>query len=92
MSRRTLPVYQHRKHSKTFTGCWTCRARKVKCDEERPECRRCCQKGLECEGYDIRLHWVTPETVDGGASSPVQASQVKCRRSSVALGVFVLFC
>ncbi|KAH7254814.1 fungal-specific transcription factor domain-containing protein [Fusarium solani] len=51
-----------RKHGKTFTGCWTCRGRKVKCDEARPRCRHCLKKGIECEGYDIRLHWLPPET------------------------------
>ncbi|KAI8712673.1 Zn(2)-C6 fungal-type domain-containing protein [Fusarium sp. LHS14.1] len=51
-----------RKRGKTFTGCWTCRSRKVKCDEARPRCRHCLKKDIECEGYDIRLHWLPPET------------------------------
>ncbi|KAJ5082329.1 hypothetical protein N7532_011372, partial [Penicillium argentinense] len=51
-----------RKHNKTFTGCWTCRARKVKCDERHPACKQCIQKGVSCEGYDVRLHWMVPDT------------------------------
>ncbi|OJJ48602.1 hypothetical protein ASPZODRAFT_1631609 [Penicilliopsis zonata CBS 506.65] len=39
------------------TGCWTCRIRKVKCDEEKidvagqkgPQCRRCATARLACE-------------------------------------------
>lgn len=45
------------KRAKTFTGCWTCRARKVKCDLKRPGCMRCDKSGLECGGYDIKLRW-----------------------------------
>lgn len=44
-------------HTKTFTGCWTCRERRVKCDEEHPYCRRCQRSGWECKGYDLRLEW-----------------------------------
>ena len=33
------------------TGCRTCRARKVKCDEARPDCQRCVGSGLQCQGY-----------------------------------------
>ncbi|KAH9828077.1 Component of the argr regulatory complex [Teratosphaeria destructans] len=46
--------------SKTFTGCWTCRRRKKKCDERRPDCLRCEQRGQECEGYGARLQWLPP--------------------------------
>ncbi|KAI1454138.1 hypothetical protein F4805DRAFT_333930 [Annulohypoxylon moriforme] len=30
------------------TGCYTCRARHVKCDEEKPKCGHCVRKGYEC--------------------------------------------
>lgn len=52
----TKPVTKS-KRAKTFTGCWTCRARKVKCDLRRPSCVRCIRSGLECGGYDIKLRW-----------------------------------
>lgn len=45
------------RRAKTFTGCWTCRSRKVKCDLRRPGCIRCAKSGLECGGYDIKLRW-----------------------------------
>ncbi|KAL4820003.1 hypothetical protein BDW67DRAFT_173263 [Aspergillus spinulosporus] len=32
-------------------GCITCRIRRVKCDEERPHCRRCQSTGRRCDGY-----------------------------------------
>ncbi|RDW75808.1 hypothetical protein BP5796_06629 [Coleophoma crateriformis] len=33
------------------TGCTTCKARRVKCDETHPECIRCQNLGRECGGY-----------------------------------------
>lgn len=33
-------------------GCTTCRRRRVKCDEAKPECQRCIKLGTKCEGYD----------------------------------------
>lgn len=38
-------------------GCATCKRRKRKCDETRPACMACRAKGIECDGYDIRLRW-----------------------------------
>lgn len=36
------------------TGCWTCRIRKVKCDEGRPVCGQCTRLGHVCD-YSARL-------------------------------------
>ncbi|OHE97081.1 hypothetical protein CORC01_07690 [Colletotrichum orchidophilum] len=36
---------------KTRTGCFTCKVRKVKCDEAKPECKRCSNTGRICDGY-----------------------------------------
>ncbi|KAI1436439.1 hypothetical protein GGR50DRAFT_651306 [Xylaria sp. CBS 124048] len=47
---------------KVKTGCRTCKARRVKCDEGRPACSRCVSTGRACEGYGI---W-------GGGSTGVQ--------------------
>ncbi|KAI0815486.1 hypothetical protein GGR55DRAFT_686331 [Xylaria sp. FL0064] len=33
------------------SGCENCKARHIKCDETRPYCRRCSQKGWICGGY-----------------------------------------
>ncbi|CRG90063.1 Autophagy-related protein 2 [Talaromyces islandicus] len=35
------------------SGCGTCKARKVKCDEKRPVCDRCISTGRTCEGYGV---------------------------------------
>jgi Fungal Zn(2)-Cys(6) binuclear cluster domain len=40
------------------SGCWTCRARKRKCDERKPTCMQCTEKNLHCSGYSRRLIWI----------------------------------
>lgn len=37
-------------------GCWPCKARKVKCGEEKPSCLNCQRQGETCD-YSIRLNW-----------------------------------
>lgn len=46
-----------KRRNKSFTGCWTCRERRVKCDQARPSCKRCNTAGISCQGYGIRLVW-----------------------------------
>ena len=48
------------RRSKTFTGCFTCRSRKIKCDLTKPQCEKCTRAGLICAGYDIKLRWSDP--------------------------------
>ncbi|CAK7208729.1 hypothetical protein SEUCBS140593_000271 [Sporothrix eucalyptigena] len=42
--------------SRSRSGCWSCKARKVKCTEERPSCSKCLKGGYQCD-YGIRLNW-----------------------------------
>ncbi|QKX63218.1 uncharacterized protein TRUGW13939_10387 [Talaromyces rugulosus] len=46
------------------TGCYTCRQRKVKCDEGKPGCQTCGQLGLCCEGYAPRYKFADPKTFE----------------------------
>ncbi|KAF5598647.1 Component of the argr regulatory complex [Fusarium pseudocircinatum] len=62
------PPQKPKKNTKTFSGCWTCRVRKVKCDEAKPHCLQCRRKGTQCEGYGVRLQWVNDN--DNDAESP----------------------
>ncbi|KAH1912095.1 hypothetical protein KXV48_001572, partial [Aspergillus fumigatus] len=43
------------------TGCYTCRLRRKKCDEERPACTACTKLGLKCD-YKPPQWWVSAET------------------------------
>ncbi|KAF3076710.1 hypothetical protein CFAM422_001826 [Trichoderma lentiforme] len=38
-------------------GCWTCRARKVRCDLRKPTCTNCAKALQPCKGYGMQLSW-----------------------------------
>ncbi|KAI9641246.1 hypothetical protein NHQ30_010046 [Ciborinia camelliae] len=40
---------------KVRSGCATCKRRRIKCDERKPECNRCLVFGSPCEGYGVRI-------------------------------------
>jgi hypothetical protein len=44
------------KRTRSRFGCWPCKARKVKCGEEKPICRNCERQGETCD-YKVRLNW-----------------------------------
>ncbi|KAF4423821.1 Aspercryptin biosynthesis cluster-specific transcription regulator atnN [Colletotrichum sp. SAR 10_70] len=50
---------------KVKTGCRTCKARKVKCDEAKPKCVRCTSSGRQCAGYEPTIEhglaWYRPQ-------------------------------
>ncbi|GKZ88450.1 hypothetical protein AnigIFM59636_008309 [Aspergillus niger] len=50
--------------SRTRTGCWACRARRVKCDETHPVCRRCARNNRCCE-YSLQLTWLDESIAKG---------------------------
>ncbi|KAF1942681.1 hypothetical protein EJ02DRAFT_488232 [Clathrospora elynae] len=54
MPRPKKPGVEPKKRSRN--GCWPCKARKVKCGEERPHCTKCERQGETCD-YGIRLNW-----------------------------------
>lgn len=61
-----------KKKSKTFTGCFTCRSRKIRCDLRRPSCKNCKKAGLFCGGYKIKLRWLRPLRFRQGKTTPIQ--------------------
>lgn len=42
-----------RSRPKVKTGCITCKIRRVKCDEKRPDCEKCTGTGRKCDGYSV---------------------------------------
>ncbi|KAJ5587651.1 uncharacterized protein N7459_003416 [Penicillium hispanicum] len=42
--------------SRSFTGCTRCKARRQKCDEQKPTCGRCQTAGVQCK-YAMQLQW-----------------------------------
>lgn len=42
------PIVDQKKHKRTRSGCYTCRSRRIKCDESRPVCDRCRKGSRDC--------------------------------------------
>ncbi|EME39897.1 hypothetical protein DOTSEDRAFT_99043, partial [Dothistroma septosporum NZE10] len=92
----TIPVVRVRaKHSKTRTGCRTCRLRHVKCDEERPSCRACNRAGRVCAGYDhvpSSTQSLGPRRLEPLMPRPLFTPLVSLRdHESISLDFFRLF-
>ncbi|KAF3936372.1 hypothetical protein ABW19_dt0200231 [Dactylella cylindrospora] len=58
--------------NRTKTGCITCRRRKKKCDEGKPECNNCKRGGFVCEGYAGKIPFQGPPIRT--ATSPTRPS------------------
>lgn len=56
---RKHPVSETRKtaHTRSKTGCATCRRRKKRCDERKPSCLACEKNNVVCEGYEPKQQW-----------------------------------
>ncbi|KAK9319761.1 hypothetical protein V1517DRAFT_265644 [Lipomyces orientalis] len=52
----TTPAKCVKKVPRSRNGCWTCRNRKVKCDEAQPKCKPCARLGIVCD-YTRRLNY-----------------------------------
>ncbi|KAK3985518.1 hypothetical protein QBC44DRAFT_155685 [Cladorrhinum sp. PSN332] len=63
-----------------FKGCNTCRARRVKCDNERPFCRKCVDSGRECAGYERETVFIIGTIEDQGRCSSHPPRVVKSKK------------
>ncbi|KAJ5376804.1 hypothetical protein N7509_013690 [Penicillium cosmopolitanum] len=63
--------------TRSYQGCWTCKRRRRRCDNTRPTCQGCARRGVECEGYEVRLRWGSGIASRGrytGADKPLEES------------------
>ncbi|KAK4448757.1 hypothetical protein QBC34DRAFT_327213 [Podospora aff. communis PSN243] len=68
------PARKFKFHTKSRLGCGTCKARKVKCDETHPHCKRCTSTGRKCDGYsDVSRTPTPPSSCPPGSSSALLA-------------------
>ncbi|KAJ5375634.1 hypothetical protein N7517_007640 [Penicillium concentricum] len=61
--------------TRSHQGCWTCKHRRRRCDNARPTCRNCAKRGVDCEGYEVRLRWGSGVASRGrftGADKPLE--------------------
>ncbi|KAH7089564.1 hypothetical protein FB567DRAFT_492308 [Paraphoma chrysanthemicola] len=73
---------------KNRTGCKTCKIRKVKCDEEKPHCKRCTSTGRTCDGYDPNFRPAShspPPHATSGLSPPSSGRELVRSVSPVPL-------
>lgn len=70
-------------------GCWTCRARRKKCDETQPYCLACKSLGLACAGYSSRRPCFMEDPVECQKYKAEVSSQIKqfkrLKKSSIAI-------
>lgn len=60
------------------TGCLTCRKRRVKCDEARPNCAKCTTRGVACEGYGkkpVNIRFKTQSINIDQSTSPASSKE-----------------
>ena len=62
-----LSISSRKGHKKSRLGCHNCKIRKVKCDETKPECRRCEIYGVRC-AYDQKV--ALKRRLSGDETSP----------------------
>ncbi|GMM57679.1 hypothetical protein DAKH74_042950 [Maudiozyma humilis] len=55
------------KFTRSRNGCQACRSIKLKCDEGKPQCRRCSAKGIQCD-YAVQLRWASGAKRGGKAA------------------------
>ncbi|KAE8140414.1 hypothetical protein BDV38DRAFT_269017 [Aspergillus pseudotamarii] len=74
-------------------GCRTCIQRRVKCDETRPNCRRCELRSIQCPGYRKPLTFVVSTPSDSrrpvGPNPTYRSatSSAQCQRSNTSQSV-----
>ncbi|KAK2747758.1 hypothetical protein FQN57_001788 [Myotisia sp. PD_48] len=71
--------------TRSRNGCWTCRARRKKCDEKRPFCTPCERRSLQCGGYGPRLKWGNGVASRGylmGSSIPVPSKDLAGKQNA----------
>ncbi|CUA77011.1 hypothetical protein RSOLAG22IIIB_12483 [Rhizoctonia solani] len=77
--------------NRSSKGCLTCKQRKKKCDEKKPECERCVLSGFDCLGYahlgaTSAKRGTGESTKSLGTSSPSLSQDNFIVNSSPALG------
>ena len=93
----TIPKKNH----KSRNGCLTCKKKRLKCDETKPQCLNCQKRGVECGGYSTTFKWKSFEETSAsqrvrkvstgssmGSASALQPAQKIKRSMSVPDKVF----
>ncbi|KAL2072939.1 hypothetical protein VTL71DRAFT_10263 [Oculimacula yallundae] len=85
------PPHRARKRASTprsKTGCVTCKIRRLKCGEEKPNCHRCLKSGWHCDGYD---HVVALPQAPPLALAPLRPRSISTTSSQTSSPTISLF-
>ncbi|KAF2721215.1 hypothetical protein K431DRAFT_285046 [Polychaeton citri CBS 116435] len=78
------------KQTKSRNGCVTCKIKRLKCDEEKPGCKQCARRKVECGGYRKEYKWcpfeetTVKQVVDRQKPPPSPPNQQSNRTSKTA--------
>lgn len=86
--RSTAAEGRGRNGPRSRNGCWTCRTKKVKCDEKRPKCLRCIRLRLLCD-YAPRDKRPSLLAKSGAVAGPNQASNLPSSNTMSTNGALV---
>ncbi|KAH8681669.1 fungal-specific transcription factor domain-containing protein [Xylariales sp. PMI_506] len=64
--------------TRSRNGCPQCKAKRLKCDETKPECLMCQKNGRKCPGYSQSFRWSTKyeKSLTGKAKGPSNLSDL----------------
>ncbi|KAK9239881.1 hypothetical protein V1525DRAFT_454572 [Lipomyces kononenkoae] len=89
-------VRPRKSHIKSRKGCGNCKRRRIKCDEEHPQCFNCLKHGVDCD-YLVQAHGkpavkpIKKESEAVGAPSPPSSvgspDVMSCRKPAVSATV-----
>ncbi|KAI1120557.1 hypothetical protein F5Y10DRAFT_272936 [Nemania abortiva] len=86
---------RHRTSKRPKTGCSEYRRRKIKCDEEQPQCGQCLRRGRTCTLQDSQFRHVLPvrqgalRTVSGAHSNIVVRKTLGTGNSTPSIGSII---
>ncbi|KAH6659084.1 hypothetical protein BKA67DRAFT_665932 [Truncatella angustata] len=63
------------KRRKSRSGCSSCKARRIKCDETQPECQQCTRSHDECPGYSLPYKWSSKHEKYPGGDLDIQSGR-----------------
>ncbi|CEL03760.1 hypothetical protein ASPCAL04904 [Aspergillus calidoustus] len=73
-----LQPFPRSRIQRTRTGCQTCRARKIKCDEHRPVCTQCHKGNRSCSWFMEQKRSRAPRRPNATACDACREKKLKC--------------
>ncbi|OCK85355.1 hypothetical protein K432DRAFT_413347 [Lepidopterella palustris CBS 459.81] len=78
-------------HTKSRRGCFSCKKRRIKCNEQLPECHHCAKAGLSCEYPANKIQAIQRSHPPQGALGPPDGMRLKCNPGNFSMSDMRLF-